>query len=67
MRTVHRASEGPCDVPGITAGLRENGEVVNHRRVARIMKATGRPGSACAAPAAARSSTSEHSERHQPR
>ncbi|WP_326770867.1 DDE-type integrase/transposase/recombinase (plasmid) [Streptomyces sp. NBC_01591] len=28
-----------CGIPRITAGLRDGGEVVNHKRVARVMKA----------------------------
>jgi hypothetical protein len=44
IRTVHRASDGTYGVPRITAGLRENGEVVNHKRVARIMQTIGLAG-----------------------
>ncbi|MEU3620569.1 IS3 family transposase [Streptomyces sp. NPDC006872] len=39
IRTVHRASDGTYGIPRTTAELRENGEVVNHKRVARVMKA----------------------------
>ncbi|NSL43642.1 IS3 family transposase, partial [Streptomyces sp. 8P21H-1] len=44
IRTVHRASEGTYGVPRITAELRENGEVVNHKRIARVMKTIGLAG-----------------------
>ncbi|MDQ1033774.1 transposase InsO family protein [Streptomyces sp. V3I8] len=44
IRAVHRAWDGTCGVPRITAELRENGEVVNHKRVARVMKTTGPAG-----------------------
>ncbi|AZS87875.1 transposase [Streptomyces griseoviridis] len=42
IRAVHRESDGTHGVPRITAGLREtNGEAVNHKRVARIMRESG--------------------------
>ncbi|MBM9624155.1 IS3 family transposase [Streptomyces zhihengii] len=42
IRAVHQESDGTYGVPRITAELREkNGEVVNHKRVARIMRASG--------------------------
>ncbi len=44
IRTVHRASDGTYGVPRITAELRENGEVVNHKRVARVMRTIGLAG-----------------------
>jgi hypothetical protein len=44
IHTVHRASDGTYGVPRITAELRENGEVVNHKRVARVMKTIGLAG-----------------------
>ncbi|WP_280922162.1 IS3 family transposase [Streptomyces halstedii] len=44
MRTRHRASDGTYGVPRITAELRETGEVVNHKRVARIMQTIGPAG-----------------------
>ncbi|MDQ0778767.1 transposase InsO family protein [Streptomyces aurantiacus] len=44
IRAVHRASEGTYGVPRITAELRENGEVVNHKRIARVMKTIGLAG-----------------------
>ncbi|WP_435861733.1 IS3 family transposase [Streptomyces milbemycinicus] len=40
IRTVHRASDGTYGVPRITAELRDGGEVVDHKRVARVMKDT---------------------------
>ncbi|MFE9358402.1 IS3 family transposase [Streptomyces olivaceoviridis] len=48
IRAILRASNGACVVPRITAELREDGEVVNDKRVARVMQASGRPVSACA-------------------
>ncbi|MEU9623954.1 IS3 family transposase [Streptomyces sp. NPDC048155] len=44
IRVIHRASDGTYGVPGITAELREDGERVNHKRVARIMQAIGLAG-----------------------
>ncbi|MDH6699837.1 transposase InsO family protein [Streptomyces sp. MAA16] len=42
IRAVHRESDGTYGVPRITAELREtNGEAVNHKRVARIMRESG--------------------------
>ncbi|MCM1951193.1 IS3 family transposase [Streptomyces sp. G2] len=42
IRAVHQESDGTYGAPGITAELREtNGEAVNHKRVARIMRASG--------------------------
>ncbi|MGW7280957.1 IS3 family transposase [Streptomyces sp. NPDC054844] len=42
IRTVHRESDGTYGAPRITAELREtSGEAVNHKRVARIMRAFG--------------------------
>jgi hypothetical protein len=38
IRTVHRDSDGTHGVPRVTAELRETGELVNHKRVARIMR-----------------------------
>ncbi|MDH6193242.1 transposase InsO family protein [Streptomyces sp. CZ24] len=39
---MHRESDGTYGAPRITAELREeNGEAVNHKRVARIMRASG--------------------------
>lgn len=44
IRVIHRASDGTYGVPTITAELREDGERVNHTRVARVMKAVGLAG-----------------------
>ncbi|GGY94193.1 transposase [Streptomyces nitrosporeus] len=42
IRAVHQESDGTYGAPGITAELRETSvEVVNHKRVARIMRASG--------------------------
>ncbi|SCK63272.1 Transposase InsO and inactivated derivatives [Streptomyces sp. AmelKG-D3] len=42
IRAVHQESDGTYGAPRITAELREeNGEAVNHKRVARIMRASG--------------------------
>ncbi|QEU71783.1 hypothetical protein CP967_07245 [Streptomyces nitrosporeus] len=42
IRAVHLESDGTYGAPRITAELREeNGEAVNHKRVARIMRASG--------------------------
>ncbi|MBN0047133.1 transposase [Streptomyces actuosus] len=38
---MHRESDGTHGVPGITAGLRETGERVYHKRVARVMRSIG--------------------------
>ncbi|MFE4582155.1 IS3 family transposase [Streptomyces chartreusis] len=44
IRMVHRDSDGTYGVPRITAELRETGEVVNHKRIARIMRQVGLAG-----------------------
>ncbi|MFE3387421.1 IS3 family transposase [Streptomyces anulatus] len=45
IRAVHQESDGTYGAPRITAELREeNGEAVNHKRVARIMRASGTEG-----------------------
>ncbi|MCZ9348757.1 IS3 family transposase [Streptomyces mutabilis] len=45
IRAVHLESDGTYGVPRITAELRETGgEAVNHKRVARIMRASGLEG-----------------------
>lgn len=42
IRAVHQESDGTYGAPRITAELRETrGEAVNHKRVARIMRASG--------------------------
>lgn len=38
IRVVHRESDGTYGVPRITAELREEGERVNHKRIARVMR-----------------------------
>nr|WP_106978150.1 IS3 family transposase [Streptomyces violaceorubidus] len=62
IRAVHRASDGTYGVPRITAELREDGERVNHKRIARVMRSIGlagvrlrrRPRTTIADPAAAK-------------
>jgi hypothetical protein len=49
IRVVHRESDGTYGVPRITAELREAGQVVNHKRVARVMRGIGLSGCGCAA------------------
>ncbi|WP_367141119.1 IS3 family transposase [Streptomyces sp. STD57] len=44
IRAVHRESDGTYGVPRITAELREDGEHVNHKRVARVMRTIGLAG-----------------------
>jgi transposase-like protein len=44
IRKVHRDADGTYGVPRITAELRETGELVNHKRVARIMRQVGLAG-----------------------
>ncbi|MGW6391004.1 IS3 family transposase [Streptomyces sp. NPDC055103] len=45
IRQVHKDSDGTYGAPRITAGLRdEDGLVVNHKRVARIMRTIGLEG-----------------------
>ncbi|MFD5110694.1 IS3 family transposase, partial [Streptomyces cinereoruber] len=39
IRRIHRDSDGTYGVPRITAELRDGGERVNHKKVARLMKA----------------------------
>jgi transposase InsO family protein len=41
---VHQESDGTYGVPRITAELREAGECVNHKRVARVMRQVGLAG-----------------------
>ncbi len=44
IRAVHRESDGTYGVPRITAELREAGERVNHKRIARVMRSAGLAG-----------------------
>jgi transposase InsO family protein len=44
IRAIHRESAGTYGVPRITAELREAGQVVNHKRVARVMTMIGLAG-----------------------
>jgi hypothetical protein len=44
IRAVHTAHDGTYGVPRITAELRERGEAVNHKRVARVMRGIGLQG-----------------------
>jgi hypothetical protein len=44
IRAVHTESDGTYGVPRITAELREDGERVNHKRVARVMRTIGLAG-----------------------
>nr|BFD90890.1 hypothetical protein KitaXyl93_22500 [Kitasatospora sp. Xyl93]BFD90911.1 hypothetical protein KitaXyl93_22710 [Kitasatospora sp. Xyl93]BFD90952.1 hypothetical protein KitaXyl93_23120 [Kitasatospora sp. Xyl93]BFD90973.1 hypothetical protein KitaXyl93_23330 [Kitasatospora sp. Xyl93]BFD92097.1 hypothetical protein KitaXyl93_34570 [Kitasatospora sp. Xyl93] len=39
IRAVHAASDGTYGVPRVTAELRDQGDVVNHKKVARLMNA----------------------------
>jgi transposase InsO family protein len=41
IRAIHGAARGAYGVPRITRELRESGPVVNHKRVARLMRAAG--------------------------
>ncbi|GAA2339308.1 IS3 family transposase [Dactylosporangium salmoneum] len=44
IRAVHAASDGTYGAPRITAELRERGERVNHKRIARLMRGAGLQG-----------------------
>ncbi|MBL1120147.1 IS3 family transposase [Streptomyces sp. 110] len=44
IRAVHAESDGTYGVPRITAELREDGERINHKKVARVMRSVGLPG-----------------------
>jgi transposase InsO family protein len=44
IRAVHTASDGTYGVPRITAELRDGGEQVNHKRIARVMRGIGLAG-----------------------
>jgi putative transposase len=41
IRTLHQRSRGSYGVPRILEDLREEGERVNHKRVARLMRSAG--------------------------
>lgn len=44
IRAVHEESDGTYGIPRITAELRQDGEHVNHKRIARIMRTIGLAG-----------------------
>ncbi|MGX1480864.1 UNVERIFIED_CONTAM: transposase InsO family protein [Streptomyces canus] len=44
IRAVHHGSRGTYGVPRITAELREAGERINHKRIARVMRGAGLAG-----------------------
>jgi transposase InsO family protein len=44
IRAAHEASDGTYGVPRITAELRDGGEPVNHKRIARVMRGIGLAG-----------------------
>jgi transposase InsO family protein len=44
IRAAHRESDGTYGVPRISAELREDGERVNHKRIARVMRGIGLAG-----------------------
>jgi transposase InsO family protein len=44
IQTVHRESDGTYGVPRITAELRDDGERINHKRIARVMRSIGLAG-----------------------
>lgn len=44
IRKVHQDADGTYGAPRITAELRETGELVNHKRIARIMRQAGLAG-----------------------
>lgn len=44
IRTIHRESDGTYGVPRITAELRDDGEHINHKRIARVMRTIGLAG-----------------------
>jgi transposase InsO family protein len=44
IRVIYRESDGTYGVPRITAELRDGGERVNHKRVARVMRSAGLAG-----------------------
>lgn len=44
IRTIHHGSDGTCGVPRINAELREDGERIRRKSVARLMQAIGLAG-----------------------
>lgn len=44
IQAVHRESDGTYGVPRITAELRHDGERINHKRIARVMRSIGLAG-----------------------
>jgi len=44
IRALHREPDGTYGVPRITAELRETGERINHKRIARMMRSIGLAG-----------------------
>lgn len=44
IRAVHTESDGTYGIPRITAELRDDGEHINHKRVARVMRTIGLAG-----------------------
>ncbi|MEV7738937.1 IS3 family transposase [Streptomyces sp. NPDC088921] len=44
IRAVHHGSGGTYGVPRITAELRDDGERINHKRIARVMRIIGLAG-----------------------
>lgn len=44
IRAVHHKSGGTYGVPRITAELRDDGERINHKRIARVMRSIGLAG-----------------------
>jgi transposase InsO family protein len=44
IRAVHHGSGGTYGVPRITAELRDDGERINHKRIARVMRSIGLAG-----------------------
>lgn len=65
IRAVHQDSDGTYGAPRVTAELREtSGEALNHKRVARIIRALGIvKGSGCAAGTAPPSPTQRRPRR----
>jgi hypothetical protein len=57
IRMIHRESDDTYGVPRITADLRDAGNVVDHKRVARVERGIVMPGCTCAASTAPPSRT----------